>query len=157
MDYSWRDTTMVDLEKHMGLSSEYEVDPESSLSIWYGEIREKKICDLTVFDLARCLRQGIFPEHIIFGVIEIIKSDPFGGDLFDGELIRLMSTKLDVQFWRNNKKARKRLIEILKHHPLLSKPDFNNWTQYDPLLEDLDEIKRDLDSLKIILLKTETN
>ncbi|MBR6242772.1 MAG: hypothetical protein IKQ90_04680 [Ruminococcus sp.] len=62
-------------------------DIEAPLQCWYNDVLEKTEDELTVGDIGRMLRQRIFSKVAIRRAIEILSSDPFAGEMFEGQLM----------------------------------------------------------------------
>ena len=61
-----------------------------SIPAWHNKVIDKKITELSVFDVARMLRQKVFIEVGVNRAIAFLYEDPFAGDIFIGELLKLI-------------------------------------------------------------------
>jgi hypothetical protein len=104
--------TILDIEKEAGIEG-YEVDNESSLSIWYDSVRNKRINELTDGDIARMVRQNLYLKYAVKEAIKRLRKNPIIGELFDGELLAVIS-RLDNEFWKQNSELSKEAFELVK-------------------------------------------
>ena len=58
-----------------------------SLVEWHNNVIEKTEAELTVSDVARCIRQNLFVETAYEMLIVYLLQDPFAGDMYPGELM----------------------------------------------------------------------
>ena len=58
-----------------------------SLVEWHNNVIEKTEAELTVLDVARCIRQNLFVETAYEMLIVYLLQDPFAGDMYPGELM----------------------------------------------------------------------
>lgn len=65
-------------------SSEEELYP---LQNWYNQLIDKTIQDITPGDVARMLRQKMFPGLAMTKAIELLRENPFAGELYEGEIL----------------------------------------------------------------------
>lgn len=104
--------TFIDIEKKLGIDNENGVvDENSSLSMWYEETRSKQISKMSVFDLARCLRQNLYIDYIIPEVLDRLWKDPMLGHMASGELIELLS-RIEKRFWSKNPELRNQVEKL---------------------------------------------
>jgi hypothetical protein len=89
--------------------------PTSALAIWYIDIRDTEISELSDNDLARACRQKLFPNAVVpicLERLERLTSDPLKRDLYDGEmLVSLNSTP--SEYWAEHQREAERLDEII--------------------------------------------
>ena len=109
----YRELTIVEIEQMKGVRYEG-IIIESALTIWYDQIRLKKLCDLTDGDIARCIRQEIFLDYTIDEALYRIALDPFVGEQYDGEIIFNLA-KLDKDFWAMNTDILERVEHVIKN------------------------------------------
>ena len=62
-----------------------------SLVEWHNSVIEKTETELTVADVARCIRQNIFVEVAYEMLIVYLMHDSYAGDMFPGELMEKAS------------------------------------------------------------------
>ena len=60
---------------------------DDSLVIWYNQVIEKTADELTVSDVARCIRQNLFLETAYEMLMVYLLQNPYEGDVYEGELI----------------------------------------------------------------------
>lgn len=80
---------IIDIYKCNYIKTDGEMYP---LQKWYNELLDKRICDLDIFDVLRMIRQNEFTDIAISRAIDILKKNPFAGDMYDGELLEKLST-----------------------------------------------------------------
>ena len=61
------------------------------LQKWYNQLIDKKISEITVFDVLRMIRQNEFVDVAISKAIVYLKANPFVGDMYEGELLEKLS------------------------------------------------------------------
>lgn len=59
---------------------------QSSLDVWYENIRDVELDKFSIADICRACRQELFLESIIPIAIKMLGDDILSGDLYDGEL-----------------------------------------------------------------------
>ncbi|WP_251037602.1 hypothetical protein [Paenibacillus albidus] len=67
---------------------------DMSLPVWHLEITGKCLCELSNFDLIRCIRQDVFTDLATFEIIERIdeQNTPFYADIDSLELMEKLSS-----------------------------------------------------------------
>lgn len=68
----------------------YDCDPltgEDPLVIWYNHVINKTVAELTVADVARCIRQELFVEKAYEVLLAYLLHNPYEGDVYEGELM----------------------------------------------------------------------
>lgn len=111
MDYS--KLTIKDIEIIEGITEPI-LNSDSSLSLWYKQIRNKTIHNLTDGDIARLLRQEIFIAYIIDEVIKRLNNNPLIGELYEGEVLEMLSRLPADKFLKPIKEKIIRLIKNIK-------------------------------------------
>ncbi len=70
---------------------EYDYIPEGSnvypLTEWFNSILEKTEDELTIGDVCRMLRQRMCSKCAMERAVEILRGDPFAGEIYDGQLM----------------------------------------------------------------------
>ena len=82
---------------------------DDPLVIWHNEIIEKCPDELSVLDVARCVRQKLFMDVAYEKLLKFLLQDPYAGDLYAGELLEKAS-EVDKEYI---KKHRKTIAEII--------------------------------------------
>ena len=59
----------------------------SPLELWYKEVINKNVDELTIGDYSRMLRQGVLLQVAIPNTIELLTRNPFDGEMYDGQLL----------------------------------------------------------------------
>lgn len=57
------------------------------LQKWYNQLIDKTIQEINREDVAKMLRQKIFPDLAMTKAIEFLQEDPFAGELYEGEIL----------------------------------------------------------------------
>ena len=68
----------------------YNGDFQSSLTKWYNKVIDKSIDELNVTDVFRMIRQNILKDIAVYRAIELFLTDPFDGEMQDGDLLALL-------------------------------------------------------------------
>lgn len=55
--------------------------------IWYNHVIDKTVAELTVADVARCIRQRLFVEEAYELLLAYLLHNPHEGDIYEGELM----------------------------------------------------------------------
>ena len=82
---------------HKSIKEMYECNyiPEQDLLYplqkWYNKLLDKTIDELTIADILRIIRQKEFIDIAISKAVEILISNPFAGELYEGELLEKIS------------------------------------------------------------------
>ena len=63
---------------------------QSSLINWYNRLIDKSADELSIMDVSRMIRQNILKEVAIDRAVELLLSEPFGGEMQDGDLLALL-------------------------------------------------------------------
>lgn len=140
--------SLKEIEKIEGIQRQTKVDPDSGLSIWYNEIRDIKISELTDGDIAKLIRQKIFLEHIVPEAIKRLNINATIGSMYDGEVLNAVAS-IKSSFWASNNKlleVAKKLTELILSKSLIP-IDFEWLTREDELefYEYAISLKRNLD------------
>ena len=61
------------------------------LVIWHNQVIDKVPEELTVADIARCIRQNLFVETAYEVLLAVLLHNPFAGDMYEGELMEKAS------------------------------------------------------------------
>ena len=80
---------------------------------WYEGIRDKRISDLTAFDICRIIRHGYFFDFIIPEAINRLQKDPFFGSISPYELVKAIHYNT-AEFWITHYKLARKLRTILE-------------------------------------------
>ena len=84
----------------------------SALDEWYRSIRDIPLDDLPIGDIARSLRQCLFPDFVVPVAIRHLRENPLAGDLYDGELL-VSLRNVDGDFWRRREELRSELARLV--------------------------------------------
>ena len=86
---------------------------DDPLIIWYNSVIEKKVSELTVADVARCIRQGLFVEKAYEVLLAYLMHNPYEGDVYEGELMEKAS-EVDLALIKKHKTTLTKIIEKAK-------------------------------------------
>ncbi len=81
-----------------------------SLVEWHNNVIEKTEAELTVLDVARCIRQNLFVEAAYERLIVYLMQDPFAGDMYPGELME-KAVDVDAEIIRKHSHSLKEVIK----------------------------------------------
>jgi CDI immunity proteins len=84
----------------------------SALDEWYRSIRDIPLDDLPIGDVARSLRQSLFPDFVVPVAIRHLRENPLAGDFYDGELLASLRN-VGRDFWRRREELRSQLAGLL--------------------------------------------
>ena len=82
-------------------------DPTWPLEVWYAEVRDTKIGELSVGDLARSCRQNLHLEAIVPRCLEKLQA----GELYDGELLTSLK-KVSSAYWASHPSERMQFLRL---------------------------------------------
>lgn len=123
--------TMRSLEKHPSSDDGY-----SALDEWYRSIRDIPLDDLPTGDIARSLRQCLFPDFVVPVAIRHLRDNPLAGELYDGELLASLRN-VDVEFWKRREELKSELARIL---PTIDAGELDS-----EVVADIDAIRKNAD------------
>lgn len=104
---------MTNTLKHLYGLKEDMSNSNSGLSIWYNFLINKQLKEITVADVSKMIRQDVLLEFAIDKAIEFLVSDPFDGEILDGDLLAGIVNVLKLaDISRNNN--RKKLEDVVK-------------------------------------------
>ncbi|KAF5063135.1 CDI immunity protein [anaerobic digester metagenome] len=67
------------------IESETEVYP---LQKWFNQLIDKQVSEIEVPDVLRMIRQNEFMDIAIPKAVEFLKTNPFAGEMYEGELMK---------------------------------------------------------------------
>jgi hypothetical protein len=89
-----------------------QIDGNSSLELWFEKARYKKLGQLTIDDICRCLRQNIAIDILVPYALRSLEKDILAGDQYDGELASALE-QLEKKYWHDNQGMKIKFIEIM--------------------------------------------
>ncbi len=97
---------------------------DMSLPVWHLEITGKRLCELSNFDLIRCIRQDVFTDLATFEIIERIdeQNTPFYADIDSMELMEKLSS-VSSEILLVYKSKLDRIIENVEKNGLIDLAD----------------------------------
>ena len=109
-----------------------------SLVEWHNSVIEKTEPELTVADVARCIRQSIFVEVAYEMLIVYLLQDPYVGDMFPGELMEKAS-EVDNELILKHSNSLKEIIN--KAESFIEQKDWECDEDRDDFSESVEKIK----------------
>jgi hypothetical protein len=104
--------TFASLDRQMGLPSlPAPTAEEYPLPAWYRAVYNKPLDELAVEDICKACRQKIHLEHIVPRALSLLKTDPFAGEMFDGELLASLKP-VPPEYWAKNPAERLALVSL---------------------------------------------
>jgi hypothetical protein len=86
-------------------------EPVWPLEKWYAEVRDTRLGELSLEDLARAARQVLYPEFIVPLCLCKLKDNPAAGAGYDGQLaISLKETP--GPYWRSHPKELEQYLQL---------------------------------------------
>lgn len=97
---------------------------DMSLPVWHLEITGKCLCELSNFDLIRCIRQDVFKDLAVSEIIERIdeQNTPFYADTDSMELMEKLSS-ISSEILSAHKSKLDRMIENVEEKNLIDLAD----------------------------------
>jgi hypothetical protein len=86
-------------------------EPIWPLERWYSELRDTRIADLEVPDLARACRQNLYPEAVVQLCLRKLEEDPLAGELYDGELVASLK-RVTGDYWQGHPTERAQFLTL---------------------------------------------
>jgi hypothetical protein len=86
-------------------------DGNSALDEWYRSIRDIPLDNLAIGDIARSLRQRLYPDFVVPVAIGHLRENPLAGDLYDGELL-VSLRNVDEDFWKRREELKSELAGV---------------------------------------------
>ena len=86
------------------------LDGNDPLVIWHNRVIEKNVDELTVEDVARCIRQNIFMDSAVEMMLVYLLHNPYEGDAFGGELME-KAGEIDLKYIEKYKGTISEIIE----------------------------------------------
>ena len=108
-----------------------------SLVKWHNEVIEKSSDELTVADVARCIRQDLFVETAYETLLAYLLNEPYAGDIYPGELME-KAGEVDETVIKKHAATIKTVIDKAKmfadHHEW---DDLDERAEYEEYIEKL--------------------
>ncbi len=86
---------------------------DDSLVIWHNQVIEKKVDELSISDVARCIRQNLFLESAYEMLLVYLLHNPYAGDVYEGELMD-KAGEIDHDYLIKHKETILEIIENAK-------------------------------------------
>lgn len=113
-------------------------DPRDSLFRKISSVRNKKLRDLTVEDLALLLRQEISLNFIVPICIDRLNNNILAETERTGDYLITYLIKVSKDFWIKNKDLHSQVIDtVSKNMNTIINPEFENNVELDSYIEDI--------------------
>jgi len=106
--------------------------PSSMLENWYISVRDIKVAELGIGDLARACRQNEFVEEVVPYCLKELKRDPLAGVLYLGELAKAL-TQIPTEYWTSHTIEKDTFLALAKHGYEESENKYLNISEADLL------------------------
>lgn len=124
------------MEKIKDVYNCHKLEGNDPLVIWHNQVIEKHPDELTVADIARCIRQNIFVESAYEVLLSYLLHNPYSGDLYEGELMEKASM-VDNEIIFKHKKSVKEIVENAKKFI-----DTHEWTSGEEKMEYIEAVEK---------------
>jgi hypothetical protein len=78
---------------------------------WYRAVHNTPITELGIEDICRACRQKIHLEHTVPRALELLRTDPLAGDMYEGELLVSLKS-VPPNYWATNQTERLALRSV---------------------------------------------
>ena len=86
---------------------------DDPLVTWHNQVMEKKVYELSISDVARCIRQNLFLESAYEMLLVYLLHNPYAGDAYEGELMD-KAGEIDHNYLIKHKETILEIIENAK-------------------------------------------
>ncbi len=86
--------------------------PGSALEEWYIKVRDTKLAEMELEDLARACRQDLYDEEVVPLCLMKLEEDPLAGALYDGELTWSLKKGVSSEYWRTHPVEKERFLKL---------------------------------------------
>jgi len=117
----------------------------SGLIDWYNMLIDKNIDELTVTDVAKMIRQSILREVAVSRAVDLFLTDPYAGEMQDGELLALLVSCIDDVM--RLKEARSLLVVLSDLEDDITPFDWDNDSNKTVFFQNLAILKQSLEVL----------
>jgi len=120
--------TIQELREAEGFRTKIIVSENSPLSVWYGNIQDKKLIDLHDADIAKLIRQNLNILYVIPQAIKRLQGNPVSGKRYEGELLFSL-LEVDAEFWKANLEISSLVMKFLEqlHNNEVKFPNDFEW------------------------------
>lgn len=80
------------------------------LQKWYGKLIDKTYDELDILDVTRMIKQKEFIELAVHKAVDLLKDNPFCGELYEGEILEKM-LELDMLYLSNYRQELKEILD----------------------------------------------
>ena len=115
----------------------------SPLELWYNELINKKIEDLSILDINRMLRQDVFMQLAMEKAMELLIKNPMEGELYDGDLLYQVVKAMKKHGASIDKQIADKFIELADKEKEKYEWEFEEYkTEYEEMLESFKSLAR---------------
>ena len=86
-----------------------EIEGNDPLVIWHNQVIEKCESEMTISDVARCIRQNLFLKSAYEMLLVYLMHNPYEGDAYEGELMEKASL-MDEEFIANHRSVVSKIV-----------------------------------------------
>ena len=124
-----------------GIKNEIKGDSLSPLEVWYNEMINKSVDELSIGDISRMLRQNVLFPLAISKAMELLIRNPLDGEMYDGDLLKQVVRALNNNSVSVDKHAAEEFIKLANMEKETYEWEFEeDKIEYENLLDDLKEI-----------------
>ncbi|HWO95758.1 contact-dependent growth inhibition system immunity protein [Fictibacillus sp. Mic-4] len=106
----------------------FEKETVYSLDSWYQNLLNKRAEEIDINDVSKMIRQNIFTDLAIKKAIEFLEKDPLAGELYDGQLLEILSSvDINNSNASNLKRTLLDIYEDLENLDWLCKEDYDDY------------------------------
>ncbi|MCR6096145.1 hypothetical protein HXA31_07935 [Salipaludibacillus agaradhaerens] len=85
----------------------------SPLDEWYNTLINKDVNEIDVFDLCKMIRQNILIDLAVNKATEVLRTNPLEGDVYDGQLIKLLYS-IDYKEIKEHTNSLQKILQKVK-------------------------------------------
>lgn len=116
--------------------SEIQGEPLAPLELWYNEMINKRIDELSILDISRMLRQNELMPLAVSKAMERLIKNPLDGEMYDGNLLYQVVDAIKRHGASVDKQTAEEFIKIANARKETYDWEFAEWkAEYDELLD----------------------
>lgn len=104
--------TIIEIEKRENFIYDENTNSELPLPIWYSKVRQKKISELTTYDIIKFINQELYLNYIVPEALKVLMKNPTAGEKYYGQLLAALYN-LEIAFWTKNHILAHQLLNFL--------------------------------------------
>lgn len=125
------------------------------LSVWYNQLIDKTIDQISLRDVFSMISNDILPEVAIDKAIEFFVNDPFAGENYPGQILESFVKNSDI-FFNSKSPQLTQMLQIIKTMDDMMAKSKEEWGyEYDFDGNDCNEYLKLLENAKLIINKKE--